>query len=113
VHRNKPIVGDHAFVVELETFVRHVVEARETGEERVHTIAPSLVGHENVVLWGENTIHGPATRAKLKAMGLPSDDGSVEQVVSAIKGELAAKTEYPLYLTEVEVESLARKALAQ
>jgi len=113
VHRNKPIVGDHAFIVELESFVKDVIEARERGQERVHMIAPSLVGHENVVVWGENTIHGPATKAKLKAMGLPYDDGSVEKAVSAIKRELEAKTEYPLYLTEEEVESLAREVLAQ
>jgi len=112
VHRNDPIVGDHAFIVELESFVRDVVASRETGEERVHTIAPSLVGHKNVVAWGENTIHGPATRAKLKAMDLPHDDASVEKVVSAIKNELEAKTEYPLYLTEEEVERLAEGVLA-
>ena len=113
VDRNKPIVGDHAFVVELDPFVKQVVEAREIGKERVHMIAPSLVGHENVVLWGANTVHGPATRAKLKAMGLRHDDRSVEKVISAIKKELEAKTEYPVYLTEPEVESLAREVLAR
>ena len=111
VHPNKPIVGDHAFIVELEPFVKDVVEGRALGQERVHMIAPSLVGHTNEVAWGENTIHGPATKAKLTAMGLPNDDSSVDLVVEAIKSELENKEEYPIYLTEEEVGILARNVL--
>jgi isopropylmalate/homocitrate/citramalate synthase len=108
----KPIVGEHAFVVELEPFVKQVIEARERGEERVHAIAPSLVGHQNVVLWGANTIYGPATKAKLKTMGLPHDDAAVDKVLAGIKRELEAKTAYPAWLTEEEVEHLAQQLLA-
>ena len=76
-------------------------------------IAPSLVGHANEVVWGENTVHGPATKAKLTALGLPNDDGSVDLVVKAIQKELDGKQEYPIYLTEAEVAQLAGRVLGK
>lgn len=114
VHPNKSVVGDHAFICELEPFVRHVLQARETGEERVHPIAPSLVGHENLIVWGDNTtLVDGATEEKLRQMGLPQEKAAVRRVNDAIDAVLEQRTEYPLFLTELEVEELARHILAQ
>ncbi len=112
VHPNKAIVGEKAFIVELESFVHEVLEAREQGTERVHPFAPSLVGGKNVVVWGENTVLGFGTRLKLKQLGLPHDDGSVDKVLAAIREELDRREGYPLYLTEAEVEELSRSILS-
>ncbi|MGQ0571225.1 MAG: hypothetical protein ACT4P5_17115 [Armatimonadota bacterium] len=113
VHPNKPLVGDHAFIVELDPFVRDVLRARLHGQERVHPIAPSLVGHRNVVVWGVNTVdETSATREKLLQMGLPHDDAEVKRINNAIRARLDAGTQYPLFLTEQEVEELARQVLA-
>jgi len=111
VHPNKPIVGEHAFICELEPFVKAVLEAREQGTERVHPFAPSLVGGRNVIAWGENTQLGPATEVKLRQMGLPHDEESVNRVIDAIKADLSERDGYPLYLTEEEVEELSREIL--
>ena len=109
VHYNKPLVGSNAFMCELESFVHDVLVARERGEERIHPIAPSLVGSENVLVWGENTLMGFGTEVKLKQLGLSHDRATVGKVVEAMEAELATKTAYPVYLTEPEVDALCKR----
>lgn len=109
---NKPIIGDNTYICELEPFVENVLLARERGEERVHGLAPSVVGHENVVVWGENTVHGPATEVKLRQLGLPYDKSSVSTVLEALKRALDGKKEFPIYLTDLEMDELCWRVLA-
>jgi len=113
IHRNKPIVGEHAFICELESFVKAVLEAREHGQERVHPFAPSMVGAENLIVWGENTMNGPATEVKLRQMGYPSDEEAVGSVIEQMEEALAAKPGYPRFLQEAEVEQIAHGLFGQ
>jgi len=115
VHPNKAITGAEAFIEELEPFVKEVLEARERGATRIHGFNPGIFGGEFYVAWGENTVHGPATRVKLRQMGLPHDDDAVKTMLSALEAALAdkeARDDYPYYLLEAEFEELARKTFA-
>jgi len=110
VHPNKPLVGDKAFLMEYDLYVRQVLEARAHGAEYVHLIAPGLVGHQYEVVWGLNTVEETsATREKLLQMGLPYDEVMARKLNDTIRAVLEARTDYPVYLTEPEVEDLARK----
>ena len=110
VHPNKAITGKEAFIEELEPFVKEVLEARETGEVRLHGFNPGIFGGEFYVAWGENTVHGDATEVKLRQMGLPHDPESVATMIRALERALAdkeARDDYPYYLLEAEFERLA------
>jgi isopropylmalate/homocitrate/citramalate synthase len=107
-----PIVGEGAFVLELEPFAEQVLLNREQARERVHPFVPSLVGAKNSVAWGANTLFGDATRVKLRQMGLPHADSDVTKVIEVMSAALAKKTRYPRLLSESEVEALARTVLA-
>jgi isopropylmalate/homocitrate/citramalate synthase len=112
VHPNKPLVGDDTFIVELDMFVREVLEARLHKRERVHAIAPSLVGHEYTLVWGFNTIDQTgATQEKLFQMGLPNDEATASRVNDAIRAALNARERGPLYLIEPDFETLAREVV--
>jgi len=112
VHPNKPLVGDRTFYVELDMFVQEVLEARLHGRERIHAIAPSLVGHEYTPVWGFNTIDQTgATQEKLLQMGLPHDEATARKVNDTIRARLEALTAPPVYLTELEVEEVARSVV--
>lgn len=112
VHPNKALVGDLAYLMEYDLYVREVLEARLHGREYVHLIAPSLVGHEFTAVWGLNTIEeSSATKEKLRQMGLPHDSIAVRRVNEAIGSALESRTAYPVYLTEEEVEELALRVL--
>jgi isopropylmalate/homocitrate/citramalate synthase len=114
VHPNKPLVGDLAYLMEYDLYVREVLQARLHGREYVHLIAPSLVGHEYTVVWGLNTVEeSGAAREKLLQLGLPHDEEAVRRVNDEIRAVLEARTSYPVYLTEVEVERLARRVLQE
>jgi len=98
--------------METDPGVREVLEARWHGRENVRLIAPSLVGQDYTLVWGPNTIdETTATREKLFQMGLPHDEASARKVNDAVRAILDARTTYPLFLTELEVEELARRVL--
>jgi isopropylmalate/homocitrate/citramalate synthase len=107
VHPNKPIVGRHTFVGEMEPATQAILEARWHGKERLNPFAPSMVGNQDIPVWGDNTVHGPATKTKLRQMGLPHDKEAVARVIERLKAEQAARTASPTYLTEAEFENLA------
>lgn len=112
VHPNKAITGREAFIEELEPFVKSVLEARESGEIRLHGFNPQIFGGEFYVAWGENAVHGDATEVKLRQMGLPHDKASVDKMIEALEAALAdkeARDDYPYYLLEPEFEALANK----
>lgn len=110
VHPNKPIVGDHAFLMELDPYIRSVLEARLHGREYLHPFAPSLVGQEYTIVWGLNTVYEiSATREKLFQMGLPHDEHTARKVSDALRAELEDRNTYPLFLTELEVEEITRR----
>lgn len=112
VHLNKPLVGDLAFLCETNPYVREVLEARYHRQEHVRLIAPSLVGQSYTLVWGSNTVgETDATREKLFQMELPHDEASARKVNEAILVELDTRAGSPLYLTELEVEELARRVL--
>jgi len=112
IHPNKPIVGDDTFLMEYDLYVREVLEARFHGKEYIHLYAPSLVGQEFTVVWGLNTVEQTsATQEKLFQMGLPHDESTARKVNDAIRSVLEARTRYPLFLTELEVEELARRVV--
>jgi isopropylmalate/homocitrate/citramalate synthase len=108
VHPNKPIVGEKAFITASEPALQQVLLARETGRERMNPFPPSLVGNKQVVVWTENSIFGPATKTKLRQMGLPHDRESVAVMLDKLTQALQAKRSYPVYVTEKEFEEMAR-----
>ena len=113
---NKPLVGDHAFLVEYAPFVQEVLEARVHGNEHdgVHLIAPSLVGHHYILVWGQATISETgATKEKLAQMGLPHDQDAAQRLNEAIRAKIEKRAAYPRFLTEAEVEELAADLFAQ
>ncbi len=111
VHPNKPIVGSETFMCDMENFVTQVLEARDGGTERTRPFAPSMVGGAHIPVWGANTMLGPATKIKLRQLGLSHDPASVEAVLNELKRQLSERTEYPRYLTESEVEEVGRRVL--
>jgi 2-isopropylmalate synthase len=116
VHPNKAITGEKAFIEELEPFVEEFLLDRAAGRPRVFGFSPRIFGTDYFVAWGENTVHGPASKVKLQQMGLPHDDASVKQMTDALEAALAdkeARDDYPYYLTEEEFEALARGVFAQ
>lgn len=114
LHPNKPLVGDGTFTVELDMFVRDVLETRLHGKERVHGIAPSLVGHAYLPVWGRNTIDQTgATREKLFQMGFPHDEAAASRVNEAIRAELESDSTGSGVLTEREFEAVARRVLSR
>lgn len=107
VHPYKPLVGDYAFVAELDPFVRSVLEMRGHGHERVHPIAPSLVGNRWTPFWGVNTLaESSATALKLAQLRLPHDEASVALARRELSEAIKAKTEGSLALAEHEVETI-------
>lgn len=112
VHPNKPVVGEKAFTTASEPGVQQALEAKELGRERPNPFPPSMVGNRQLIVWTENAVHGPATKTKLRQMGLPSDPGSVQRMVAALKVALESKTEYPVYVTEPEFEQIAKDLFA-
>lgn len=116
VHPNKAITGAEAFLEELEPFVEEVLLARERETVRLHGFNPQIFGGEFYVAWGENTVHGAATKVKLRQMGLPYDGAAVQSMLSALESALVDKEtrdDYPYYLLEHEFEALARQVFTE
>ena len=105
VDPHRPIIGDQVWYYELESKVQWAL----TRQGLPPALAPETVGQRGRVVWGKNTLNGSALKAKLKKMGLNCSDKSVQKLASAIRKKLDQIPLYPVWLSESEVEDIARK----
>src|SRR5690606_11743151 len=75
-------------------------------------IDPRWVGGQFDLKWLRQFLTAPILKAKLKSLDLPSDEDSVRKVRLALLDRLDAKTEYPVWLDEDQVDAVCRYVLS-
>lgn len=102
---NRPIVGDQVWYYELEQKVKWAL----TGHGLPPALAPETVGQRGQIVWGKNSLNGSALRIKLKKMHIECTDKNVKTLANAIRSRLDQIPLYPAWLSNSEVEKIARK----
>ncbi len=103
----KPLIGDHIFLYETDDEVTGYYR----NKENLKPFRPQRIGQEAKVVWGYNTLQGESIKAKLDEMGLKYTSGQVNIINTKIKEELDKKNEFPIWLTEDEVEKICKKVI--
>ena len=103
----KPIVGDYAFLYEIEGWITEYLKE----PSNPNPFVPELVGQKRQFVWGANTFGGynfgvTATKAELDKLGLKYTDEDIDKIHAIIKERLAKKTRPPIWLTELEVAQI-------
>lgn len=105
----KPLVGDHIFLFEADN---DVAEHFRSGKvENLKPFAPEIIGRKSKVVWDVNTLQGDSVRAKLESMGLDYTEDQVSIILSEIERQLDSIKEYPVWLTEIEVEKICKEVI--
>lgn len=112
VHPYKAISGDHAFLVDLPYAFQNALERGLDGFPPPWScVAPAWLGTAARLNWLRQFLAAPILALKLESMGLPSDAESVERVREVLVARLEARSDYPVWLEQEEVEGLCRELL--
>jgi isopropylmalate/homocitrate/citramalate synthase len=106
----KAITGEHA---RLRNRPRWIIDYLEGSfPPSASCFDPALVGAQLGLVW-DNNPSDAVIRVKLATMGLGAGDGRVRRARELIDAALAAKTSYPFWLDEAEIETFCREAAEQ
>lgn len=74
---------------------------------------PSVIGRGDYkLIWDKQTLQGErGIRAKLELMGLGSTEEDIKRIKEVLRERIYAKTKYPMWLEEPEVEEICRSAV--
>lgn len=106
-HPLKPITGANAFVRDLPVWMIGLIHSGTEGypPDAPSVYAPSLVGGRMTLVWSFRHSNF-LVEEKLKHMGLPASAEDVSEVRRRIQGDLDSKIEYPIWLSDEEVEAI-------
>jgi len=105
----KAVIGDNIFLFESDNEVAEYYRGSKI--ENLKPFAPEMVGRKANVVWDINTLRGDSVKAKVEKMGMKYTEKDIEQILTEIKNRLDSKREYPIWLTELEVEDICRKVI--
>lgn len=103
----KPLIGDHIFLYEKDD----EVTAHFRNKDNLKPFAPEIIGRQEKVVWGNNTLHGDAIVAKLENMNLEFTQKQVNLINTKIQKKLDQKKQFPIWLTESEVDAICRNVI--
>jgi isopropylmalate/homocitrate/citramalate synthase len=114
----KAVIGPDIFVVENDAAVARMLRGEvrfdDPGARVVsRTYDPAIVGRQRKLVWGQTTLGGAATQAKLEQMQLPADASTVARINDEIRRRVLALPHYPCWLSEQDVEEICRRAVTQ
>lgn len=108
-----PITGPHQYLRDdPEGILDYLRDGPDSFPVATSCLAPALTGGHVTAVWGDR--HATSTvRAKLGQLGLPAGRELVELVYRSIEQAVDARTSYPRWLSEAEVDALCRSAAAE
>lgn len=111
-HPFKAIGGDHAFLIDLPyAFGKALQDGLNAFPPPWGCISPPWVGATARLYWLRQFLAAPILRQKLASLDLPADDDGVRRVQEALRAKLEARTEYPIWLDQTEVDAICRTVL--
>ena len=105
----KAVIGDQIFLFESDNEVAEYYRGSKV--ENLKPFIPEIVGRKAHVIWGINTLRGDSVRAKLENMRLDYTEHEVKTIINEISERLDSKKEYPIWLSETEVEKICNKVV--
>ena len=108
----RPIVGEYAFAGDGASWA---AAERLPVEKRMHAtfpFAPTVVGAEERLIWGDRTLTVDAVEAKLASLDVELSEESLALVTTRLREHVEATTDYPHWLTDDQFVVLLR-ALAR
>ena len=109
IRLQQPVIGDLAFMVDGADWA---AEAHLPYDNRMHSrvpFEPSIVGTSETVVWSPRTASPRSLAVKLDSLGLPADDATAERAHGFLAEAVAAREEYPYFITDDVLTSLLRQ----
>ncbi|MBS1878146.1 MAG: hypothetical protein JST31_01395 [Actinobacteria bacterium] len=108
----RPLTGEHQFLRDdPEAMLDYLRDGEAAFPVSSSCISPSVIGGQMSIVWGDR--HATSTiRAKLSQLGIAFSDEDVANIYNAIEREVDARSEFPRWVTEVEVEQICRTLTA-
>ena len=108
-HSHKPIVGEstHVPLFEADYIGMFRGEPYESGP-----FAPEMVGKGLGLVWWDGMLSPATVKAKLEQLGLQCNEEQVNKVKEAVAGRLSRLKEFPLALSDAEVEEICRQVVS-
>jgi isopropylmalate/homocitrate/citramalate synthase len=112
VAKNKPIVGEYAFLV--DGFFRSIHPPEKENYHAVFPVSPAQVGSEEKIIWVDwvdKEIFPDCVEWKLSSMGLQYQSHHVENILKKMEEILSKRCTYPKWLTDSEFEEICRRVI--
>ena len=111
----KGVSGANTFILNEDKFIGDILR-RETFEPLSYLwegYLPQVIGRGDYqLIWDKQTLQGErGIRAKLEIMGFEYTDEDVKRVNEVLREKIYAKTTYPMWLTEPEVDEVCRSMM--
>jgi isopropylmalate/homocitrate/citramalate synthase len=112
----KGVSGANTFILNEDKFIADFLK-KETFKPLAYLwegYLPSVIGRGDYkLIWDKQTLQGErGIRAKLEQMQLDHTDQDIKRIKDALRERIYAKTTYPMWLEEPEVEDVCRSVIA-
>ncbi len=113
-HPWKALSGDHAFMLDLPYSAAPALEKGRGSFPPVwNCVDPSWLGYAPRMNWLRQFMYGPVVEAKLRSLGLPTDEEATSEFRAVLSRELASMKEYPIWVKEEAFDELAQLTLGE
>jgi hypothetical protein len=113
VHPWKAISGTQAWQIDLPYgYVPFLRGGSDQFPPAWGCLDASWLGYTPVVQWVRQFANGTVLELKLRQLGLPHDEASIDRARAAVEVALRARNGYPCWLTDAEVNELLHDAVA-
>lgn len=107
----QPITGEHMSLIDYPPHYLGYLRGKSYRELELSPYDLELAGMRPTTAMTYGLLSPQTVRAKLEEMGLPTDDGRVQEVYGAMKARLdALGNKFPVMLNEDEIEDICRGA---
>lgn len=109
IRPQQPVIGDLAFMIDGADWA---AEAHLDYDDRMHSrvpFEPSIVGTSETAVWSPRTASPSHLAVKLDSLGIAADDAAAEEARRLLAEAVAARDEYPYFITDEVLTSLLRQ----
>jgi 2-isopropylmalate synthase len=111
----KGVTGANTFILNEDKFIADFLK-KETFKPLAYLwegYLPSVIGRGDYkLIWDKQTLQGErGIRAKLEQLKIDYTDDDVKHIKDILRKRIYAKTTYPMWLEEAEVENICRNAM--
>lgn len=112
-HPFKPVVGDSVWQAHLVTNYVDFLAGKNSRGSYLQAFEPAVVGGKIELMMSTNVLGPDIIRLRLDRLGLKYDADDLKAIVKAIHERIRAIPEYPAWISDSEVEEIARARVSE